>query len=239
MLLGEVKFVIYNPPASFRSKFQGYRTAEFTGAHTVLGHLVQEAFKSPQSVDSHRAISSYISWCLRVGFLVTRVLPAWANMTFLGLFKPETREKWTKKLKKLFIPPQRETAAECLWPKQPSPSSSSRTTCPHAMPTFLAFHHISWESPISSDLVTKCLPDLLSGKNSCYSWHIQMPVQILGTPLWGVHFISLPQESISLIQRKTVDHGIAKYNWRLWWEWDAFSAWAVLLHAFLISEIFF
>lgn len=66
MLLGEVKFPIYNPPASFHSKFQGYRTAEFTGAHTVLGHLVQEAFKSPQSVDSHRAISSYISWCLRV-----------------------------------------------------------------------------------------------------------------------------------------------------------------------------
>lgn len=63
------------------------------------------------------------------------------------------------------------------------------------MPTFLAFHHISWESPISSDLVTKCLPDLLSGKNSCYSWHIQMPVQILGTPLRGVHFISLQQEN--------------------------------------------
>lgn len=128
---------------------------------------------------------------------------------FLGLFKPETQGKWRKKLKKLCNPPWSENAAECLWPKQPSPSSSSRTTCPSAMPTFLAFHHISWESPISSDLVTKCLPDLLSGKNSCYSWHIQMPVQILGTPLWGVHFISLQQENISLIQRKTLDHGIA------------------------------
>lgn len=91
------------------------------------------------------------------------------------------------------------------------------------MPTFLAFHHISWESPISSDLVTKCLPDLLSGKNSCYSWHTQMPVQILGTPLWGVHFIPLQQEIISLIQGKTMDHGIVKYNWRHWWEWDGLS----------------
>lgn len=61
MLSGEVKFLIYNPPASFHSQFQGYRAVEFTGAHTVLGHLVQEAFKSPQSVDSHGAISSYIS----------------------------------------------------------------------------------------------------------------------------------------------------------------------------------
>lgn len=105
MLLGEVKFLIYNPPASFRSKFQGYRTAEFTGAHTVLGHLVQEAFKSPQSVDSQRAISGYISWCLRVWFLVTWVLPARVNMTFLGLVKPETQGKWAKKLKKLCNPP--------------------------------------------------------------------------------------------------------------------------------------
>lgn len=88
----------------------------------------------------------------------------------------------------------------------PSPSSSSRTTFPRAMPTFLAFHCISWVSPISSDLATKCLPDLLSGKNSCYSWHIQMPVQILGSLLWGVHFIFLQQwRSISLIRRKTME----------------------------------
>lgn len=40
-------------------------------------------------------------------------------------------------------------------------------------------------------------------------------------------------------QRKTMDHGIVKYNCAQWWEWDAFSAWVVILHAFLISEIFF
>jgi len=48
-----MKFLTYNPPANFCSKFQGYGTAEFTGAHTGVGHLVHEAFKSPLSVDSH------------------------------------------------------------------------------------------------------------------------------------------------------------------------------------------
>lgn len=48
MLLRGVKFLIYNPPANFCSKFQGHRIAEFTGARTVLGHLVQEGFNSTE-----------------------------------------------------------------------------------------------------------------------------------------------------------------------------------------------
>lgn len=67
MLIREVKFLIYNPPANFCNKFQGYEIAEFTGARTVLGHLVQEAFKSPLSVDSHIQLHFMMPLCLIFG----------------------------------------------------------------------------------------------------------------------------------------------------------------------------
>lgn len=41
---------------------------EFTGVHTVLGHLVQEAFKSPLSVDSHIQLHFMMPLCLNFWF---------------------------------------------------------------------------------------------------------------------------------------------------------------------------
>lgn len=153
------------------------------------------------------ARSSYISWCLRAWFVwcCEFFLHCW--MCWFGFIQTWNSGNVDSKAKEIVcaILPNVRLLLERLWPKQPSPSSSSRTTCPRAVPTSLASHRISWVSPTSSDLVTKCLPDLLSGKNSCYSWHIQMPVQISGTPLWGVCFIFLWRwRSRSVKRRKTM-----------------------------------